>query len=141
MRLVDLRERHLQGLVGDYTLRRPYFACSRCHTGPAPVDEQLGLGGSALSPGLARVACRLGMEDSFGEAVDALQETLRVDVAREGIRRITEGIGAVAEAEEQAVMARAQAGWDPLPTEEMRALPQGDTAGEIGEAPRRRDQG
>lgn len=114
MRLVALRERHLQGLVGDYTLRRPYFACSRCHTGQAPVDEQLGLGGGALSPGLARVACRLGIADSFGEAADALAETLRVEVPREAIRRITEGIGAVAEAAEQAAMARAQEGREPI---------------------------
>ena len=80
MRLVD---RQLQGLVGDYTLRRPYFVCDRCHQGRAPLDERLGIGSGALSPGLGRVACRLGIEDSFGEAADALHETLRVDVARE----------------------------------------------------------
>jgi hypothetical protein len=115
LRLVDpQRERRLQGLVGDYTLRRAYFSCGRCHTGQAPLDAQLGLGAGALSPGLARVACRLGIEDSFGEAADALAETLRVGVPREAIRRITEGIGAVAEAEEQAAMARAQAGREPV---------------------------
>jgi len=126
MHLVDeARARSLQGLVGDYTFTRPYYDCAACHHGLAPLDERLGLGRGTLSPGLARVACRLGIEDSFGEAVDALEETLRVDVAREGTRRITEGIGAVAEAEEQAAMARAQAGCDPLPPEQVRALPQG----------------
>jgi hypothetical protein len=126
MRLVDrARSRELQGLVGDYTLARPYYACAACQHGLAPLDERLGLGSGALSPGLARVACRLGIEDSFGEAADALAETLRVDVAREGTRRITEGIGAVAEVEEQAAMARAQDGHDPLPQAEVRALPAG----------------
>jgi hypothetical protein len=124
MRLVDpARPRQVQGLVGDYTLARPYYACGACHRGLAPLDARLGVGPGALSPGLARVACRLGIEDSFGEAADALAETLRVDVAREGTRRITEGIGQVAEAEEQAAMARAQAGRDPLPPEAVRALP------------------
>jgi hypothetical protein len=115
MRLGDpARARHLQGLVGDYALRRPYFACGCCHAGQAPLDAQLGLGAGALSPGLARVACRLGIEDSFGEAADALAETLRVDVPREAIRRITEGVGEVAEAEEQAAMTRAQRGREPI---------------------------
>jgi hypothetical protein len=115
LRLVERqRERHLQGLVGDYPLRRPYFACGRCHHGQAPLDAQLGLGSGALSPGLARGAGRLGLEESFGEAAAALAETLRVDVPRAALRRITEGIGEVAEAEEQAAMARAPAGREPV---------------------------
>ena len=126
LHLVDhQRPRQLQGLVGDDTLRRAYFGCRRCHQGQAPLAEHLGLGHGALSPGLARVACRLGLEDSFGETADARAETLRVDVPREAIRRITEGIGQVAEAEEQAAVRRAQAGQEPLaPTD---PLPTGAT--------------
>jgi hypothetical protein len=125
-RLVDgARPRDLQGLVGDYTLARPYYGCAACHRGMAPLDDRLGLGAGALSPGLARVACRLGIEDSFGEAADALAETLRVDVAREAIRRITEGVGQVAEDTEREGVARARAGHDPLPRGEVRALPTG----------------
>ena len=97
--LVDIqRDRQLQGLVGDYTLHRPYFVCDACHHGTAPVDERLGLGRGALSLGLSRVASRLGLEDAFGEGVDVLVEAL--DVAKEGVRRITEGLGSVAEAEQ-----------------------------------------
>jgi len=115
MRLVDRhRARQVQGLVGDYRVDRPYYVCDAGHQGVAPLDARLGLGPGALSPGLARVACRLGIEDSFGETADALQETLRVDVPREAIRRITEGIGQVAEDEEQAAIRRAQAGHAPL---------------------------
>jgi hypothetical protein len=109
------RPRALQGLVGDYRVRRAYFVCDRCGHGVAPLDERLGLGRGALSPGLARVACRVGIEDGFGTAADLLKETLRVDVATEAVRRVTEGIGAVAEAEEQAWVAQAQAGQAPPP--------------------------
>jgi hypothetical protein len=124
MRRVDRqRLRQLQGLVGDYDLRRAYFICDACHQGRAPLDERLGLGPGALSPGLARVACRLGIEDSFGETADALHETLRVDVAREAIRRITEGIGQVAEDEEQAAIRQVQVGY--APRGETTALPRG----------------
>ena len=124
MRLVDpARSRHLQGLVGDDAVERASFSCAACHAGRAPLDERLGLGVGALSPGLARVACRLGIEDSFAEAADALGETLRVNLAREADRRITEGIGQVAEDEEQAAIARAHAGRAPLA--EPQELPPG----------------
>jgi len=114
MRLVDpARPRALQGLVGDFRVRRAYWACDRCGHGVAPLDERLGLGPGALSPGLARVACRVGIEDGFGTAADLLRETLRVEVATEAVRRVTEGIGAVAEAEQQALIARAQVGQPP----------------------------
>jgi hypothetical protein len=114
MRAVDpARPRALQGLVGDYRVRRAYFVCDRCGRGVAPLDERLGLGPGALSPGLARVACRVGIEEGFGSAADLLHETLRVDVATEAVRRVTEGIGAVAEAEQQVMIAQAQAGQPP----------------------------
>jgi len=116
MRMVDpARPRALQGLVGDYRVRRAYSVCDRCGHGVAPLDERLGIGAGALSPGLARVACRVGIEDGFGTAADLLAETLRVDVATEAVRRVTEGIGAVAEAEQQAMMAQAQGGQPPAP--------------------------
>jgi hypothetical protein len=79
------------------------------------LDERLGIGPGALSPGLARVACRVGIEAAFGSAAEILQETLRVDVATEAVRRVTEGIGAVAEAEQHALMAQARAGHSPPP--------------------------
>lgn len=116
MRLVETaRARHLQGLVGEYTLRRPYWHCAPCQQGSAPLDAVLGLGAGALSPGLCRVACRLGIEEAFAPAAEILYETLRVDVPEEAVRRITEGIGQVAEAEQQAAMAQAQAGHDLAP--------------------------
>ncbi len=122
MRPVDYeRARSLQGLVGDYVIARPYFVCSSCHEGYAPLDERLGIGAGALSPGLARVAARLGIDDSFDDAVDALRETLRIELKDEAIRRITEGIGQVAEAEAQAAIALAQAGKGPLPSTEVTA--------------------
>ena len=107
------RRRELQGLVGDYTLSRAYFCCDGCHAGAAPLDERLGLGRGMLSPGLGRVACRAGIEDAFEPAAGLLRETLRIDVAEEAVRRMTEGIGAVAEAEQQAAMAAAEAGRPP----------------------------
>ena len=116
MRPVDYaRPRSLQGLVGDYKFTRPYFFCDRCHEGVAPLDQHLGIGSGALSPGLERVACWFGIDDSFEEAAQAVHETLRIELPDETERRVTEAIGQVAEAEAQAAIALAQAGKDPLP--------------------------
>jgi hypothetical protein len=104
------RPRRLQGLVGDYTLRRPYYICAACRVGTAPLDSQLGLDGSAVSPGLGRVLARAGLDGPFGGAADQLAETLGVTVPEEAVRRLTEGVGAVAEAEQQALVARARRG-------------------------------
>jgi hypothetical protein len=124
MRVVDYeRTRTLQGLVGDYTFARAYFSCAPCHHGHAPLDEQLGIGGGSWSPGLDRVACRLGIDDSFADAADAVHETLRIELIDEGTRRITEGIGQVAEAEAQALVAVAQAGQEPFPKEKGEVKP------------------
>jgi hypothetical protein len=111
LRLVDrARPRQLQGLVGDATVQRPTYVCSRCGQGHAPLDTELGLGQGALTPALARVACRAGIETSFGEASDLLAETLGVAVPSDAVRRVTERVGAVAETEQQVAIAQAQQG-------------------------------
>jgi len=67
----------------------------------------------------------LGIEDSFPQAAETLKEVLLVDVAQESVRRATEGVGQVAEAEQQRAVALAQAGQEPLAQAE---LSQGATA-------------
>lgn len=123
MRLVDEhRSRSLQGLVGDYTVTRAYYGCAGCGQGSAPFDATVGLGRGSLSPALSRVACRQGIDVPFPEAADLLAETLGVVVPDAGVRRVTEGIGAVAEAEQQAAMARAADGREPLAAAEAHVV-------------------
>jgi len=114
LRLVaQARPRDLQGLVGDYTLRRPTYSCHGCGQGHAPLDAEVGLGAGALSPGLARVVCRGGIEDSFTDATDVLAETLGVQIRSDLERRTTERMGAVAEAAQQAAIAALRRGQVP----------------------------
>lgn len=56
------------------------------------------------------MACRVGIEEGFRLAADRLHETSRGDVAADAVRRMTEGIGAVAEDEQRVTIAQAQAG-------------------------------
>ena len=104
------RTRHLQGLVGDYTLRRAYYQCVACGQGHAPLDARLGLGAGTLSPGLLRVVCREGIEGSLEDTTERVAEAVGVTVSDEVVRRMTEGLGAVAEAEVQAAIVRVQRG-------------------------------
>jgi len=97
-------------VVGDYTIRRAYDLCDACRRGQAPLDVRIGLGPGTLSPTLLRAVCRLGIETSFEEAMDAARETLGVCVPDETARRDTEGIGAVTEAAQQADVDAARQG-------------------------------
>lgn len=122
------RRRTLQGLVGDYTLYRAYYQCGACGQGHAPLDARLGLGTGSLSPGLLRVVCREGIEGGFVDTGDRVVESVGVTIDDEVMRHLTEGIGAVAEAQTQAAMARVargQAAWtadDPVDAPESGVL-------------------
>ena len=70
----------------------------------------MGLGTGVLSPGLARVVCREGIDGAFENAVDSVAESLGVTLTAEVARRATEGMGLVAEAPVQAAMARGARG-------------------------------
>jgi len=113
LRLVDqARGRQVQGLTGDATLVRPTYICTRadCGRGHAPLDAELGLGAEALMPRLARVVCRAGITGAFEAAATQVQEDHGVTVGGETVRRITEAVGAVAEATQQEEIARARGG-------------------------------
>jgi len=113
LRLVEqARRRDLQGLTGDATLVRPTYVCTRadCGRGHAPLDAELGLGAETLMPRLARVVCRAGITGAFDEAAAQVREDHRVAVGGETVRRVTEAVGAVAEAAQQEEIARARRG-------------------------------
>lgn len=104
------RVRQVQGLVGAYTLHRVYYRCAACGQGHLPLDAHLGLGTGVLSPGLARVVCREGIDGAFENAVDSVAASLGVTLTDEVVRRATEGMGLVAEAAVQEAMARGARG-------------------------------
>ncbi len=104
------RPRPLVGLVGDYTLRRPYYWCAACQRGTAPLDAALGLGPGEVAPGLARVVARVAVEATFTPAVELVQEALGATLSDETVRRLAERLGVAAEAQTQAAITRAKRG-------------------------------
>lgn len=75
----------------------------------------MGRGAGGLSPGLARVSCRRGIEEGFDTAARSVGEALGVSVDDDAVWRITEGIGEGAEAEFPAAIRRAQQGTEIWP--------------------------
>jgi hypothetical protein len=118
LRLVEqARGRPVQGLTGDVTLHRPTYVCTRpdCGRGYAPLDAELGLGAPTLTPRVARMACRAGITTACAEAAVHLAQELGVAISGETVRRVSEAVGAVAEAAQQAAIAQAQQGRLPRP--------------------------
>jgi hypothetical protein len=101
VRALGTRPRTLVGLVGEVTVRRPTYHCAACRTGLAPLDEAWGLGAGGLTPELARVACRDGIEAAFGDGADLVFENLGVRLDAEAVRGISEAMGALVEADQQ----------------------------------------
>lgn len=101
VRLVDGgRPRTLLGLVGEVRLRRPWYHCAACRAGHAPLDAVWGMGRQAVTPGLARVACRDGLEAAFGQGADLLAENLGVHLAEDTVRHLTEAMGQLVEVDQ-----------------------------------------
>jgi len=100
MRRVGVRARDLVGLVGDARLARPYYHCPACGVGSAPLDEAWGLDSGMLTPGLARVVCRDGLEAPFGQGASLVAEHLGVALDEALVRRVTERLGRLADADQ-----------------------------------------
>jgi hypothetical protein len=115
MRRVGLRSRHLVGLVGDARVERPYYHCKTCGVGVAPLDEVWGLGSGVLTPGLARVVCRDGLEAPFGQGASLVAEHLGVELDDELVRSTTESMGRLANADQAARSSWQAAADQPVP--------------------------
>lgn len=110
MRLAGRRPREVVGVVGEWTMMRRYWHCAPCGLGLSPWDQVLGLGVGRLSPRLERAICREAVDLPFAGAAEAVADLLGVVVDAEEVRRVSEGIGQVAESEEMARVATIAAG-------------------------------
>lgn len=103
MRVVErARPRVVHGVVGSWVVRRRYLYCARCRQGRCPWDAALGLGVGLFSPLMERAMSRAGVEMAFAPAASLVGDVLGTSLADEEVRRVTEGLGSVAECEEQA---------------------------------------
>lgn len=103
---VAYRGKTIHTVLGPVELRRAWYHCTACGHGRAPRDEQLGVAGAALTPGLRRMIDRAGAAVPFAPAGRLLADLAGIDVNVKTVQRAAEADGRAADT---AIVARAAA--------------------------------
>ena len=103
---VDYRAKQVDTVVGHMELQRAYYHCAQCGAGLAPRDEQLGVAGVSLSPGLAQMASLAGSQLPFVPATDLVGELAGIEL---DVRRLERGAESAGELARQASAAETAA--------------------------------
>ncbi len=81
---VAYRDRHLDTVPGPIKLGRAWYPCTDCGHGVVPKDDELGVAGASLSPGLRAMVARLGAAAPFAKASDLLATLAGSSSPRDG---------------------------------------------------------
>jgi len=92
------RPKTVSTVLGPVQVMRAWYHCRDCEHGFAPRDEQLGVAGTSLSPGLAEMIARAGAEVPFGKAAALVKDLAGVAVSARTVERSAEASGAAARA-------------------------------------------
>jgi len=90
------RAKTVSTVLGPVQVTRAWYHCRECGRGFAPRDEQLGVAGTSLSPGLAEMIARAGAEVPFGKAAALIKDLAGVAVSGRTVERSAEASGAAA---------------------------------------------
>ena len=92
------RPKAITTVLGAVRVMRAWYHCRECGHGFAPLDEQLGVAGTPLSPGLREMIARAGAEVPFGKAAALIKDLAGVAVSAKTAGRSAEASGAAARA-------------------------------------------
>jgi hypothetical protein len=95
---VAYRSKRLATVLGPVTLRRAYYHCPNCQRGVVPRDDQLGVAGVSLSPGLRTMTARAGAAAPFAQAASLLADLAGITLTTKRVERAAEAEGAAATA-------------------------------------------
>ena len=84
------RAKTVTAVLGPVTLRRAWYHCQACGHRLAPRDQQLGISGGSLSPGLAEMIALAGAEVPFARAAGVLAGLAGITVTARTIERSAE---------------------------------------------------
>jgi hypothetical protein len=93
------RDKTVTTVLGPVRLKRAWYHCRECKHGFAPRDQQLGIGGGSLSPGLSEMTALAGAELPFARAAALLAGLAGVTISPRTTERSAEAAGAAARAE------------------------------------------
>jgi hypothetical protein len=105
-RFVGYRDKHLDTVLGPINLHRAYYHCAECGTGVVPRDDEVGVTGVSMSPGLRAMVARVAAATPFAKAAALLAELAGVELSTKRVERSGETDG---EALQAGIAARAAA--------------------------------
>ena len=95
---VAYRTRTIETVLGPVAVRRAYYHCASCGRGIVPRDDELGVTGVSLSPGLRKMTARAAAAVPFATAADLLAELAGIRLPAKRIERSAENDGTAAAA-------------------------------------------
>jgi hypothetical protein len=102
MHSLGTRTKRVVSLLGENTLGRGYFTCPVCHTHATPKDGLWHIENTSFTPGVRRVAAKLGSLESFDEAHKDMKLLCGVTISAKEVERIAESAGKdIADADEE----------------------------------------
>jgi hypothetical protein len=93
---VSYRAKQIETVLGPVTVRRAYYHCAACGCGVLPRDDELGVAGASLSPGLRRMVARAGAVVPFATAGGLLADLAGIRLPTKRIERAAEADGTAA---------------------------------------------
>jgi hypothetical protein len=90
------RPKTITTVLGPVQVARAWYHCADCKHGFAPRDEQLGVAGTPLSPGLTEMIARAGAEVPFGTAAALIKDLSGITLSAKTAERPAEASGAAA---------------------------------------------
>jgi hypothetical protein len=90
---IELRTKQVLTALGPTRMERPYYLCLSCHRGQFPVDRELDVQGTALSPAVRRMMGLIGHEVAFNRGRAQLKLLADLTVTAKAVERTAEAIG------------------------------------------------
>jgi hypothetical protein len=102
-----LRSKPVLTAVGEAQCLRPYYLCEHCHQGQFPVDVDLDIENTELSPGVRRMLAAVGHEMPFELGREQMELLAGLRVTTKAVERTAEAIGADIEVRQQRQLGQA----------------------------------
>lgn len=104
---VEMRSKPVLTAVGKAECRRPYYLCENCHRGQFPMDVQLDVENTELSPGVRRMLAAVGQEGPFDQGRQQMELLAGLSITSKAVERTAEAIGEDIEVRQQRELRRA----------------------------------
>jgi hypothetical protein len=106
-RYVELRSKPVWTAVGKAECLRPYYLCAHCHCGQFPMDVDLDIENTELSPGVRRMLAAVGHEAPFEQGRQQMELLAGLSLTTKAVERTAEAIGEDIEVRQQHELRRA----------------------------------